>query len=74
MCVDVVRLGVGALERVKIFILAEGLKIGRESSLEDFFKVPPTHMKVPPDHYKGQQVTSKGHTPLVDSGRRHGKV
>ena len=30
-------------------------------------------MKVPPDHYKGLQVTSKGHAPLVDSGCRHGK-
>ena len=42
--------------------------------LEDFFKVPPSHMKVPPDHYKGPQATSKGHTPLVDSGCHHGKV
>ena len=29
--------------------------------LEDFVKVPPSHMKVPPDHYKGLQATSKGH-------------
>ena len=33
--------------------------------LEDFFKVPPSHMKVPPDHYKGLQATSKGHAPLL---------
>ena len=42
--------------------------------LEDFFKVPPSHMKVLPDHYKGPQATSKGHVPLVDSVCRHGKV
>ena len=42
--------------------------------LEDFFKVPPSQMKVPPDHYKGPQATSKGHAPLVDSSCRHGKV
>ena len=33
--------------------------------LEGFFKVPPSHMKVLPDHYKGLQATSKGHTPLL---------
>ena len=37
---DVARLGGGALERVQIFILAEGLKVrlsGRESSLVHTF-------------------------------------
>ena len=33
--------------------------------LEDFFKVPPSHIKVPPDQYKGLQATSKGHASLV---------
>ena len=28
-------------------------------------QVPPSHMKVLPDHYKGLQATSKGHTPLL---------
>ena len=42
--------------------------------LEDFFKVPPSLMKVLPDHYKGLQATSKGHAPLVDSSCRHGRV
>ena len=40
----------------------------------DFFKVSPAHIKVLPDHYKGPQATSKGHTHLVDSSCRHGKV
>ena len=54
MCVnDVVRLGDGALERVQIFILAEGLKIdfflalsGRESSLVQTFCKSCAHLDI----------------------------
>ena len=35
------------------------LSVGR------FFRVPPSHLKVQPDHYKGPQAISKGHAPLL---------
>ena len=40
--------------------------------LEDFFKVPPTNMKVQPDD-KWPHTTSKGYASLVDSSCCHGK-
>ena len=33
--------------------------------MEDFFKVPPSHMKVPPNHYKRLKVAPKGHAPWL---------
>ena len=42
--------------------------------LEDFFKVPPSHMKVTPDHYKGPQAASKEHTPLLTPVAAMGNV
>ena len=33
--------------------------------LEDFLRVPPSHMKVLPDHYQELHATSKGHPTLL---------